>query len=109
MIYNDSGLLSSGVNLASLEVFNYFKTPFGIGRNTFLGENTYTVNLALFKTTRISERFKVELRGEATNLFNRRTSALLTRWSKTHLTELLSVRFRIRDLMSARTVYYASV
>ena len=58
--------------MADLEAFNHFKTPFGIGRNTFLGESTYTVNLALFKTTRISERFKVELRGEATNLFNRR-------------------------------------
>lgn len=72
LVYNDSGLLSSGINLASLEAFNYFKTPFGIGRNTFLGENTYTVNLALLKTTRINERFKVEFRGEATNLFNRR-------------------------------------
>ncbi|MET0623882.1 MAG: carboxypeptidase-like regulatory domain-containing protein [Pyrinomonadaceae bacterium] len=72
LIYNDSGLLSSGANLADLEAFNYFKTPFGIGRNTFLGDNTYTVNFALFKTTRVSERLKVELRGEATNLFNSR-------------------------------------
>lgn len=72
LIYNDSGLLSSGANLADLEAFNFFKTPFGIGRNTFLGEKTSTVNLALFKTTRINERFKVELRAEATNLFNRR-------------------------------------
>lgn len=73
LVYNDSGLLSSfGVNLGSLEAFNYFKTPFGIGRNTFFGENNYNVNFALLKTTRISERFRVEFRGEATNLFNRR-------------------------------------
>lgn len=73
LIYNDSGLRTSlGVNSASLEAFNFFRTPFGIGRNTFLGPNTFNVNLGLFKTTNISERYKIEFRGEATNLLNSR-------------------------------------
>jgi hypothetical protein len=73
LIYNDSGLRNSfGANLADLEAFNFFKTPFGIGRNTFLGPNAYQLNLALFKTTRINERFKVEFRAEAFDVFNSR-------------------------------------
>jgi Carboxypeptidase regulatory-like domain len=73
LIYNDSGLINSvGTSLADAEAFNFFKTPFGIGRNTFTGPSSYNVNLGLFKTTRISEKFKLELRGEATNVFNTR-------------------------------------
>jgi hypothetical protein len=73
LVYNDSGLRNSaGVNLAQLEAFNHFRTPFGIGRNTLLGPNAYQLNLALFKTTKISERFKVEFRAEASDVFNSR-------------------------------------
>jgi hypothetical protein len=74
LIYNDSGLVNTfgGLNLADAEAFNFFKTPFGIGRNTFTGPSNYNVNIGLFKTTRINERFKLELRGEATNFLNSR-------------------------------------
>ncbi|MCU0240314.1 MAG: hypothetical protein MUC29_12815 [Pyrinomonadaceae bacterium] len=72
LVYNDSGLLGLGANLADLEAFNFFRTPFGIGRNTFLGPNTFNVNLGLFKTTKINEKYKIEFRAEATNLLNSR-------------------------------------
>lgn len=59
--------------MQSLEAFNYFRTPYGdVGRNTFFGDTFYQVNLALFKTTNISERFKLEFRVEAQNLLNER-------------------------------------
>ena len=74
LIYNDFGLNNQfGEPLGALEAFNFFKTPFGdVGRNTFFGLPTYTVNLALFKTTRLTERTKLEFRVEAQNLLNRR-------------------------------------
>ena len=84
LFYNDSGVYQFGIplrqpplskgdpNPAYAEAFSLFKTPFGIGRNTFLGDAFRTVNLAVFKTTNISERIKIEVRAEATNLFNRR-------------------------------------
>ena len=74
LVYNDFGLSNQfGENAANLEAFNFFKTPFGsTGRNTFFGNNFYGVNMALFKTTNISERFKVEFRVEAQNILNNR-------------------------------------
>jgi hypothetical protein len=72
LIYNDFGLFQFGIPFNQLEAFSYFRTPYGIGRNTFFGEPFYSVNLALYKTTQINERFKVEFRAEASNLFNRR-------------------------------------
>jgi len=74
LIYNDFGLSNQfGFSLADLEAFNAFKTPFGdVGRNTFFGNNFYGVNLALFKTTNFSERYKLEFRVEAQNLLNER-------------------------------------
>lgn len=74
LIYNDFGLVNQfGGSLAGLEAFQFFKTPFGdIGRNTLSGLPFYGVNLALFKTTNISEKYKLEFRVEAQNLLNRR-------------------------------------
>jgi hypothetical protein len=74
LIYNDSGLVANfGVPADQLEALNFFRTPFGdVGRNTFLGSPIYTVNLGFFKTTRINERFRIEFRAEATNIFNTR-------------------------------------
>ncbi|MBV9210151.1 MAG: hypothetical protein JOZ52_05955 [Acidobacteria bacterium] len=43
-----------------------------MGRNTFTGLPTYTVNMAFFKTTNVTERTKLEFRLEAFNLLNRR-------------------------------------
>lgn len=74
LIYNDFGLVNQfGGSLSSLEAFNFFRTPYGnVGRNTFFGNNFYGVNLALFKTTNISENFKLEFRVEAQNVLNNR-------------------------------------
>jgi hypothetical protein len=74
LIYNDFGLNNQfGEPLAFLEAFNFFNTLYGdVGRNTFFGLPTYTVNLALFKTTRITEKTKLEFRVEVQNLLNRR-------------------------------------
>lgn len=74
LIYNDFGLANQFSRpLSSLEGFSYFKTPFGdVGRNTFFGNNFYVVNLALVKTTRFNERYSMEFRAEAQNLFNER-------------------------------------
>ena len=73
-VYNDFGLANQfGIPLDQLEAFTLFKTPFGnLGRNTQFGLPSFTVNLAVAKTTRISERYKIEFRAEAANLFNRR-------------------------------------
>ena len=74
LVYNDFGLANQfGVDLRDLEGFQFFKTPFGdVQRNSLFGDALYSVNLALFKTTRINERFKVEFRVEAQNLLNNR-------------------------------------
>ena len=73
-IYNDFGVANQfGLSLSDLEAFNLFKTPFGnLGRNTQFGAKSFTLNLAVSKTTRISEKYKIELRAEAANLLNRR-------------------------------------
>ena len=75
LIYNDSGLVGPGFvgNFNQLEAFKYFKTFYGnVGRNTFIGDNSYQVNLSVLKSVNINERFKLEFRAEATNIFNRR-------------------------------------
>jgi hypothetical protein len=74
LIYNDFGLFPAfGEPLAALEAFQLFRTPFGdVGRNTFTGLPTYTVNMAVFKTTRVTEKTSLEFRLEAFNLLNRR-------------------------------------
>jgi hypothetical protein len=74
LIYNDFGISNQfGIPLSSLEAFNLFKTPFGdVGRNTFSGLPNYRVNLALLKTTNLTESKKLEFRVEAANLFNHR-------------------------------------
>ncbi len=74
LVFNDFGLFARGnvASLAGLEAFNYFRTPYGIGRNTFNGEPFYLVNMSLFKTTNITEKTKLEFRVEGFNLFNHR-------------------------------------
>ncbi len=41
-----------------------------VGRNAFRTPNFYNVNLGIYKTFTLTERFKLQLRGEAYNLFN---------------------------------------
>ncbi|HEY0545561.1 MAG TPA: TonB-dependent receptor, partial [Pyrinomonadaceae bacterium] len=78
LIYNDFGFFARGnvaqtaAGLTSLEAFNYFRTPYGIGRNTLSGEPFALVNLSLFKTTNITEKTKLEFRVEGFNLLNHR-------------------------------------
>jgi hypothetical protein len=49
----------------------FFGSPFiGVGRNTQRGQPINTVNLAVFKDTRITERLTIQLQAEAFNLFN---------------------------------------
>jgi hypothetical protein len=74
LIYNDFGLNPNfGEPLSALEAFNMFRTPFGdVGRNTFRGLPTYTVNFGLFKNIRFREDLNLQLRAEAFNLLNHR-------------------------------------
>jgi len=41
-----------------------------IGRNNIIGPGYFNVDLGVFKTISITERVKMQLRGEALNLFN---------------------------------------
>lgn len=77
LIYNDFGLVSAGfvpvADVNSLEAFQFFRMPFGnLGRNSFRGLPTYTVNASLFKNVQITEGTRLQLRAEAFNLLNRR-------------------------------------
>jgi outer membrane receptor protein involved in Fe transport len=74
LFYNDFGLFSQfGLPLASLDSFNLFGSPYGdVGRNTFFGLPNYNVNMAIFKTTNITENVKFEFRAEVFNLLNHR-------------------------------------
>jgi hypothetical protein len=48
-----------------------FGTPFGnVGRNTFRGDRNENVDLSLFKTFRITERFKLRYTLQLSNAFN---------------------------------------
>lgn len=75
LIYNDSGLVAAfgtAAVIPFLEAFNLFKTPYGVGRNIFTGAPFHRVDMALFKTFRVTENTKLEFRVEAFNLLNRR-------------------------------------
>jgi hypothetical protein len=54
---------------------NFFSTPClgcvgNLGRNTFVGPTYWAVDTSIFKTVRISDRFKLQFRAEAFNVFN---------------------------------------
>lgn len=84
LVYNDFGLLTNfaagtfSYNQANdtgngwTEAFEAYRTPFGGPRNTFFGNMFKGVNLALFKSTKINERYKLEFRVEANNVLNSR-------------------------------------
>jgi outer membrane receptor protein involved in Fe transport len=49
----------------------FFGSPFlGVGRNTQRGQPVNTINMAVFKNTKITERLTIQLQAEAFNLFN---------------------------------------
>lgn len=77
LVYNDFGLFTNfagaiGARAPDFEALQYFKTPYGIGRNTLHGLPSYTVNLSMFKTTKLTERVSLEIRAEAFNILNHR-------------------------------------
>jgi hypothetical protein len=76
VIYNDFATytaLGGALPFTDFETASLFGTPFGdVGRSTFSGLPFYQVNLALFKTTNLTERTKLEFRVEAANLLNHR-------------------------------------
>ncbi|HEX8119302.1 MAG TPA: TonB-dependent receptor, partial [Pyrinomonadaceae bacterium] len=76
-IYNDFGLYTNfgalGFAPTDFEAFDYFRTPFGnLARNSYTGDPFYGINLALFKTLRLTESKSLEFRTELSNLLNRR-------------------------------------
>jgi hypothetical protein len=63
---NQAHWIINDVNAAT-----FFGSPFlGVGRNTERGQPISTVNLAVFKNTKITERFTIQFQAEAFNLFN---------------------------------------
>ena len=49
----------------------FFGSPFlGVGRNTERGQPISTVNMAVFKNTKVTERLMIQFQAEAFNLFN---------------------------------------
>lgn len=63
---NDVRFIYNGPGAAA-----FFGTPFGTaGRNSVRGKVLNQMNLGVFKTTNITERFKIQFRLEAFNVFN---------------------------------------
>jgi hypothetical protein len=54
----------------TLAADKYFGTPFGVGRNTLTAPMLQRVDLSVYKNFTFRERFKLQIRGEATNAFN---------------------------------------
>jgi hypothetical protein len=48
-----------------------FGVPSNVGRNAFYGPGTNNWDMSLAKTTALTERFKLQMRIESYNLFNR--------------------------------------
>lgn len=75
LVYNDAGLVAIGFlgSYDDAEAFKYFRNYYGnVGRNTFIGANLIRANLSVVKSIHIDEAREIELRAEATNIFNRR-------------------------------------
>jgi hypothetical protein len=76
LFYNDFATytaLNAALPFSDFETAQLFKSPYGdVGRNTFGGLPFYQVNMAVFKTTNLTESTKLEFRVEAANLLNHR-------------------------------------
>jgi hypothetical protein len=59
--------------LNNLAADKYFGTPFGVGRNTLTGPSFQRLDLSIYKNFAVTERLKIQIRGEATNAFNHPT------------------------------------
>jgi len=86
LVYNDFATytaLNGALPFNAFDTANLFKTPYGdVGRNTFDGLPFYQVNLAVFKTTNLTERTKLEFRVEAANLLNHRNFGVPTAFTE---------------------------
>ncbi len=98
IIYNDFSTftaLGGALPFTDFETANVFGSPYGdVGRNTFSGLPFYGVNMALFKTTNLTERTKLEFRVEAANLLNRRNFGVplnFTEFAWTSFTDMTGV------------------
>lgn len=47
-----------------------FGTPFGVSRNSLTGPTFQRADISIYKTFNITERLRIQFRGEATNAFN---------------------------------------
>ena len=68
---NPSTLAASHWIINNIAAAQFFGSPFlGVGRNTARGQAISTVNMSVFKNTRVSERMTIQLQADAFNLFN---------------------------------------
>jgi len=68
---NPSTLAASHWVINNVAAAQFFGSPFlGVGRNTARGQAISTVNMSVFKNTRVSERVTIQLQADAFNLFN---------------------------------------
>ncbi|HEY0545026.1 MAG TPA: carboxypeptidase regulatory-like domain-containing protein [Pyrinomonadaceae bacterium] len=86
LVYNDFATytaLNGALPFNAFDTANIFKSPYGdVGRNTFDGLPFYQVNLAVFKTTNLTEKTKLEFRVEAANLLNHRNFGVPTAFTE---------------------------
>jgi outer membrane receptor protein involved in Fe transport len=54
----------------TLAADKYFGSPFGIGRNTLTAPMLQRIDVSIYKSFSITERWKMQVRAEATNAFN---------------------------------------
>ena len=68
---NPSTLAASHWIINNVAAAQFFGSPFlGVGRNTARGQAISTVNMSVFKNTKIGERVTLQLQADAFNLFN---------------------------------------
>jgi hypothetical protein len=86
LIYNDFATFTAfngAIDFNDTATAHIFGTPYGnVGRNTFDGLPFYQVNMAVFKTTNLTERTKLEFRVEAANLLNHRNFGVPTAFTE---------------------------
>ena len=54
----------------TLAADKYFGTPFGVGRNTLNAPALQRIDLSIYKNFAVTEKLRLQIRGEATNAFN---------------------------------------
>jgi len=67
----DTSYVNTKLHAAGLDASDFGPFPSNMtGRNVFTGPGNWNVDFAIHKNFRINERFSVQLRGEAFNVFN---------------------------------------